>query len=340
MMALQCKLNFTCGRCRDVLKDPQQTLCCGRHLCKGCVDEIEKRETSACPFCKTEPLSCFQDKHFGRLVSELESQRAQTARQYTEVLCICIEPTRSEGDHVKSKQAEESFESNAQSLAGESPVSSCGKVADSCPQKTNESHDKITSDITSLSSKLSEFQKQLGARQEKVEQMLENQVSLLQALSRKVEVLENRVSSHALLPFTAVIPCIDSYIEGDVGDEWKSQEFYTGTHSNKGYKLQLSVVPHSLHMRNKEKALSARLLITSGENDDRLSWPFHARFSLAFVDPSGKETPYEVGERCHTWVSPGDEKSMQFIACITHKELIKYVQCDNSLHLSVTEHNN
>ena len=368
MSVIQCKLAFSCGLCRDILSDPHQTACCGSHFCKGCVDDIEKRETT-CPECNAEDFSCFRDKHFGRLVHELDRQRARSTEnphcQYLGILCIYNCSASTDGN-IKQPQshAKADIRSDVLLLEDEAPhqktllchdnptpIGDCGKGdeiwdIDEClqrnPVKRNEvcAQGASCNQMTGVVSKLSKSHKQLSVRQEKMEQLLENQVSLLQALSRKVEVLENRVSSHALLPFTAVIPCIDSYIEGDVGDEWKSQEFYTGTHSNKGYKLQLSVVPHSLHMRNKEKALSARLLITSGDNDHRLPWPFHARFSLAFVDPSGKEAPHEVNERWHTWESNRDESSMQFIACITHKELIKYVQCDNSLHLSVTEHNN
>ena len=191
--------------------------------------------------------------------------------------------------------------------------------------------------LASLSAKLSELHTHISERQEKIEKKLDVQEKLLQALCSKVEALENRVSSHALLPYSVTVPNIDHYIEGSIGDEWKSPKFYTGTHSDKKYRLQLSVVPNSIHKRNKETALSARLLITCGEADQRLTWPFHAMFILTFVDPSGNEQPYEVTGR-HSWTGPSDELSMQFKGCITHKDLLKYVQDDNTLHLRIHDH--
>jgi hypothetical protein len=194
--------------------------------------------------------------------------------------------------------------------------------------------DKYLLQLADLSSKLSQLQTSISERQEKIEEKLEAQGKLLLA---KIKALENRVSSHALLPYTVTVPDIDHYIEGSVGDEWKSPRFYTGTHSDKRYRLQLSVVPHSIHKRNREAAMSARLLITSGEADQRLPWPFHAMFILTFMDPSGAEEPYAVTGR-HTWASASDESSMQFKACITHKDLLKYVLDDNTLHLCIHDH--
>ena len=191
--------------------------------------------------------------------------------------------------------------------------------------------------LANISTKLSELQASISKRQEQIEEKLDAQEKVLQALCSKIRTLENRVSSHALLPYTVTVPDIDHYIEGSIGEEWKSPRFYTGTHSDKRYRLQLSVVPHSIHKRNKEAALSARLLITSGEADQRLTWPFHAMFILTFMDPSGTEEPYTVTGR-HTWTSPSDESSMQFKACITHRDLLNYVQDDNTLHLCIHDH--
>ena len=200
----------------------------------------------------------------------------------------------------------------------------------------SETHDSHLDLLHSLSSKLSNFSKEFSKRQDKLEQMLDAQEKLLHMLYGKVETLENRICSHALLPYSVIVPNILSYTKGNIGEEWRSPDFYTGTYSNKSYKLQLSVVPNSLHMHNKEKALSARLLIRRGEKDDKLTWPFHARFNLIFVDPTNTEKPYEVIGR-HTWESPNDESSMQFKACITHNDLLRYVKFDGNLHLNVDQ---
>lgn len=285
-----CKQKFICGICNRVLTDPQQTLCCGTHFCRNCIDDKCEAGETSCPECNAEKVSYFQDIHFGRLINESEHLCDGTA-------CALTGEVRS---HMKEY----------------------------------ETSDKHYSQLANLSSKLSELQTSISESQEKIEERLDAQEKMLQALHSKIKALEYRVSSHALLPYSVSVPNIDHYIEGSIGDEWKSPRFYTGTHSDKRYRLQLSVVPHSIHKRNKEAALSARLLITTGEADQRLTWPFHAMFVLTFVDPSGSEEPYEVTGR-NTWTSPSDESSMRFKACITHKDLLKYVQDDNTLHLCI-----
>ena len=316
-----CKQNFICGICSRVLTDPQQTLCCGNHFCRSCIDDKCSVGETSCPECNAEKVSYFQDIHFGRLIKTSRSQ------SHADVECsqLC--------DHANCNQHKGGLWSELRSPQKPPPSPSTNEVC----THMKEASDKYLLQLADLSSRLSQLQASISKRQQKIEEKLDAQEKVLQALCSKVKTLENRVSSHALLPYTVTVPDIDHYIEGSIGDEWKSPRFYTGTHSDKRYRLQLSVVPHSIHKRNKEAALSARLLITSGEADQRLTWPFHAMFILTFMDPSGAEESHEVTGR-HTWASPSDESSMQFKACITHRDLLKYVQDDNNLHLCIHDH--
>ena len=296
-----CKQNFNCGLCKCILTDPQQTLCCGTHFCRTCIDEKCAAGETSCPECNAKKINYFPDIHFGRLINGLEHTDS--------IDCPQVCDATDHADHDKRK-------------------------ADRSQSHMQGASDKHLLQLADLSSKLSELQASISERQERIEEKLDAQEKVIQALCSKVKTLENRVSSHALLPYRVTVRNIDHYIEGSIGDEWKSPRFYTGTHSDKQYRLQLSVVPHSIHKKNKEAALSARLLIASGEADQRLTWPFHAMFVVTIMDPSGAEKPYEVTGR-HTWVSPSDESSMQFKACITHRDLLKYVQDDNTLHLCI-----
>ena len=312
-----CRPNFLCGICNRVLTDPQQTLCCGSHFCRSCIDEKCAAGETTCPECKAEKMSYFHDMHFGRLVKESRPQ------------CPADVDCSEHCDHSHRNQHMPDGVRSELKKRDQSTDAACAHM--------KETYDKHLLQLTNLSSKLSQLQTSISERQEKIEEKLDAQEKVLQALCSKVRTLENRVSSHALLPYTVTVPDIDHYIEGSGGEEWKSPRFYTGTHSDKQYRLQLSVVPHSIHKRNKEAALSASLLVTSGEADQRLTWPFHAMFVLTFVDPSGTEVPYTVTGR-HTWTSSSDESSMQFKACITHRDLLKYVQDDNTLHLCIHDH--
>lgn len=339
MSTPHCELNFVCALCSDILKDPQQATCCGNLFCKSCISE------KYCPICNKREITFFPDQHVERLISKLGSHSRELSKSYQPDDVGDSYPEYGTGKnellestdcgrdavkcHTKSqKEPERCFEDSK--LHVPEDQSFCQQATDSS------SGGMLSGTISCLNTELYQFKKEFNDRQKKIEQMLKTQEKLLRALGSKVEALEKRVCSHVLLPYCVIMPNILSYIEGNLGDEWKSPHFYTGTYSNKGYRLQLSIVPNSLHMRKKEKALSARLLITNGEDDWKLAWPFHARFNLQFVDPTRTEKPYEVTGR-HTWENPGDQSSMQFIACITHKDLLKYVQHDNSLHVWIND---
>ena len=355
MSTLQCELNFVCTLCSGVLKDPQQATCCGSLFCKSCISEKScpaiKDNSNTCPTCNKRQLTYFPDKHVERLMSEVGSHSLELSNssvsndvrdfhpeygtdknellESTDCRRDAI-PINEVGCHAKSQKEPVECCLEDSTLHPPEDQSSCQEVADS------RSGGVLPETICCLTTELYQLKKKFNERQQKIEQMLETQEKLLRTLGSKVETLEKRVCSHDLLPYRVIMPNILSYIEGEIGNEWKSPDFYTGTYSNKGYKLQLSIVPNSLHMRKKEKALSTRLLITNGEDDCKLAWPFHARFNLLFVDPTGTERPYEVTGR-HTWKNPGDQSSMQFIACITHKDLLKYVQHDNNLHVWIND---
>ena len=325
--------SFICRLCHGVLEDPQQTTCCGCHFCLKCIIGKLSADNSACPECNKEEIKYFQDIHFGRVVKN--STRIQ--RNFADV--------RVEKDN--GADLNQPYEDG---------VIDCGKIQNHMHRRcssqptdgstpllsnTKEASDrllKVFSDkVDAMSSTYEMKCAKLEKRQEKIEEIMEIHKKVLQTLCSKIEALQNQITSHALLPYGVTVPSIDSYFDdGRQGDEWNSPGFYTGTLTSKGYKLQLSIVPYSLYMHNKQKALSARLLIAKGEDDDRLTWPFQATYKLVFNDPSDTEKPYIVVGQ-HTWESPRDESSMHFHACITHKDLLKYVKYDNCLHVCIQD---
>ena len=335
------ELNFVCELCSGILKDPQQATCCGSLFCKSCISE------KYCPICNKRELTYFPDKNVERLISELGSHSRELSKssQTDDVRHSYPEYGAGKNELLQSADCgRDAVECHTKSQ--KEPIESCFEDSTlHLPEKQSfcqQTADSRSGDMLSgrticcLTTELCQFKKEFNERQKKIKQMLETQEKIIQTLGSKVERLEKRVCSHVLLPYCVIMPNILSYIDGNIGEEWKSPDFYTGTYSNKGYKLQLSIVPNSLHMRKKEKALSARLLITNGEDNWKLAWPFHARFNLLFIDPTGTEKPYEVTGR-HTWENPGDKSSMQFIACITHKDLFKYVEHDNNLHVWIND---
>ena len=326
--------NFICRLCHGVLKDPQQTTCCGSHFCLKCIgDRMIFTDGSTCPECNKEEMRYFQDIHFGRVVKS--STRIQRDCDVEKDSIPDLSLPSCEDGAIDCRQTQNHNvmyrRSSSQPYDRSTPfLSNMKEVSDHLL--------KLFSDKLDTVSKTYEMKcAKLERRQEKVEEMLEIHKKVLQTLCSKVEALQNQIRSHALLPYSVTVPNIDSYFDGRQGDEWNSPEFYTGTLTSRGYKLQLSIVPYSLYTHNKQKALSARLLIAKGEEDDKLTWPFQATYKLVFSDPSDTEMPYIV-VRQHTWESPRDETSMHFQACITHKDLLKYVKHDNCLHVCIQDH--
>lgn len=50
-----------CIVCLTVAKDPQQMNCCGKMLCKACLDDWSRHSNSGCPQCRVKIVS-FEDK--------------------------------------------------------------------------------------------------------------------------------------------------------------------------------------------------------------------------------------------------------------------------------------
>ena len=52
--------DLVCLICLSVARDPQQVNCCGKVLCKTCLEEL-KRYSNICPHCKKK-ITSFADK--------------------------------------------------------------------------------------------------------------------------------------------------------------------------------------------------------------------------------------------------------------------------------------
>ena len=52
--------DLLCLICLSVARDPQQISCCGKVLCKGCLEEL-KKHSNLCPQCRVDIVS-FADK--------------------------------------------------------------------------------------------------------------------------------------------------------------------------------------------------------------------------------------------------------------------------------------
>lgn len=60
-----------CPRCLQIVKEPHQVLCCGRNLCKQCLDNTKVNKNTQCPSCKGSITDSFFNKGLHHVLSEL-----------------------------------------------------------------------------------------------------------------------------------------------------------------------------------------------------------------------------------------------------------------------------
>ena len=321
--ASESSTDFNCGLCNGILRSPQQTSCCGSHFCRGCLEERVGDGRNNCPECKETGISYFRDISVEKQIASSPTACTQPECPWTGEFGSLEAHLNEQCDYVKIKCEFSDVGCTAYLPKADMRT----HLKDFCSEHLQLTYAFMVKKMASLQSHLD---------QKGLEGELKNHSQMIKSLQSKVDDLEGRVGMHKLLPYKILIPNIDQFIHGRQGEEWKSPEFHTGTHDSKGYRMQLRVVPNSLsYTRNKDKALSARLFIVGDESSEKLTWPFHAKFTLEVIDPSGAEKPYEVTGR-HSWKSPSDESSMRFQACIAHKDLIKYTKHDGCLHMLIS----
>ena len=62
--------DLVCLICLSVARDPQQVYCCGKVLCRTCLEE-HKRYSNKCPHCKRKITRFFADKRSKSNISYL-----------------------------------------------------------------------------------------------------------------------------------------------------------------------------------------------------------------------------------------------------------------------------
>ena len=62
---------FFCPVTFEVLREPFQTLCCGKHLSQQAIKR-QQRDQKPCPLCRRQPFHVVPDKYFKRKVRELK----------------------------------------------------------------------------------------------------------------------------------------------------------------------------------------------------------------------------------------------------------------------------
>ena len=62
---------FFCPMCKQILREPMLTDCCGSHFCKGCIEPIKDTQ-KPCPECNQPDFSSIINKNMMRRVSELD----------------------------------------------------------------------------------------------------------------------------------------------------------------------------------------------------------------------------------------------------------------------------
>lgn len=294
---------YECGICHHVLRDAQQTTCCGHSVCRQCIDKalrttlIDKK----CPFCAEQAFDVVPDKRTQRQVlnllvycqnkqpgctwkGELRSREKHLSDdcQFREVKCSngCQQMVQSRQleDHLKLEcelrqvKCEYCYTTGSfLSITGDHRQKECAvNEIKLYKQQLMETHQKLEA----LELKYAELQHKFECgNKNDIESGNKNDIesrkklSAFHALEWSVQLSCLALEGSPGLPAVIKMPQFDKSNQ----DAWSSQPFTTG---NTGYKMFMKVYANGYRYGDGHgKFISVALYLMNGENDEQLCWP-------------------------------------------------------------------
>lgn len=298
--------DLNCGICHHVVRDAQQTMCCGHSTCKQCIDKVLQTKIidKKCPYCSNPDFKVVTDKKTQRQVlnlvvycphkqigpepgcvwkGELRSREKHLNDDcpFTEVYCTngcqkTIQRRRLE-DHLK---LECKLRQVCKYCNGTGYYQ---QINGNCEQK--EWKDLEANSYKQL---LAETQRRLEVVEQnykELQQQLEcsniqtrEKLSAFDALDWMTRL--NGLASKCSRGLPMVIKMPDFTKSNQ--DEWSSLPFTTGI---AGYKMFIKVYPNGYrHGEGYGKFISVALFLMSGEHDEELSWPFKGIVNIQLLN--------------------------------------------------------
>ena len=299
--------SLKCGICHHVLRDAQQTMCCGHSSCKKCIEKalqstvIDKK----CPFCNEKVIDFVSDKKTQRQVldlkiycpnkqpggcpwsGELRSQEKHLRDDcpFTEVQCTngCLQiiQRRMLEDHLKSE------------CELRQVICECCHITGYFQWITGDHQQKecVNFKVNYYKQQLAETQKELEAVKQKFADLQEKF-----ECTNKINIENKKKLSafHALVWPTQLnclvaedssgLPTVIkmSQFSKSSQDGWSSPSFTT---HEVGYKMFMKVYANGyIHGEGYENSISVALYLMKSEHDERLTWPMKGTVNIQLLN--------------------------------------------------------
>ena len=296
--------SLKCGICHHVLRDAQQTKCCGHCFCKKCIEKVLQSTVidKKCPCCNEKVLNVVDDKRTQRQVLNLKvccPNKQLGGCMWTGELrlfekhlgddCPFTEVQCSNGCHQMIQRR--MLENHLKSECGLRQV-----ICESCnitgpfQWVTGEHQLKECVDF-----KLNYYKQQLAKTQEELETVKQKFAELQQKFECTNNMDKKKLSAFHALDWPTQLSCLAA--EDSPGlptiikmpqfsksnqDGWSSPSFMT--HEG-GYKMFMKVYANGyIHNEGHGKFISVALFLMKGEHDERLIWPMKGTMTIQLLN--------------------------------------------------------
>ena len=298
--------SLKCGICRYLLRDAQQTSCCGHCFCKKCADKHLRSVVidKSCPYCREEEFKFHNDKKTQREVSDLiifctnkqpggcpwfgelrlQDRHLKEECQFTDVQCTngcqrLIQRAMLEA-HVNSEcelrqVACESCNATGtyQWITGDHQQKECKDfIIDHYKQQLADAQKRLEA----AEQKCMELQKSEGASKTDIE--IKKKLSAFHALEWPIQLKCLADEDSPGLPTVIKMPCFTKSNQNG----WSSPSFTT---HEAGYKMFMQVYDNGyIHGEGFEKFISVALYLMKGKHDEQLTWPMKGTVNIQLLN--------------------------------------------------------
>lgn len=279
-----------CVICYHVLRNPQQSTCCGQNFCKECLDKYLKTNDTKCPFCRGERFSFVPDKKTERQAldlmvycphkavgcawkGELRSREKHLSDDcpFSEVQCSngCDQQSiqhRLLEEHLKSECKLRQVNCEYCNIRGGHQWITGDHQQQECPKYEM---NKLKQQLSNTQEKLRVAEQELTELRHKlnnIDSENKRKLSAFLALEWPFQLKGLQLVSNNL-PAVIKMPCFNSSNE----EEWCSPAFTT---DENGYKMFMKVYASGYrHNVGYGEFVSVAVFLMKGEDDEHLNWP-------------------------------------------------------------------
>ena len=325
--------DLNCGICHHVVRDAQQSKCCGHITCKQCIDKTlrSKMIDKKCPYCSDPDFNVTPDKRTQRQVLNLAVYCPHKQQMGSEPGCVWKGELRSREKHLND----------------DCPFTEV-KCSNGCQKMIQrrqlEDHLRLECELRQMNCKycngtgynqhvngdfeIDHYEQQLAETQRRLEVAEQNYRELQQKVECSDTQTRKKLSAfHALdwvtqlnglasesSPGLPVIIKMSNFTKSNQ-DGWSSPPFST---ANVGYKMFIKVYANGyLHGEGYGKFISVALYLMHGEHDAELRWPLTGTVSIQLLNQLANKDHSQIVD---LKFSGRDQKMCQRVTNGSHAE--------------------